>query len=78
MPVSEYDLIKGTGSINGGDPKFGAAYNDCVENACDFRLQSNSPLINMGATLTGFSTDKNGVTRPQENAGFGCRTFETW
>ncbi len=63
--ATAYNLIKGTGSINGGDPKFVAAYDNCVNNVCDFRLQSDSPLKDVGATLTGFSTDKNGVSRPQ-------------
>ena len=60
-----YDAIKGTGSINGGDPKLVAVYDDCVANECNFNILVDSPLKDVGATLTGFSTDKNGVTRPQ-------------
>lgn len=57
----------GTDYINGGDPKFVAAYNNCMVNACDFRLQSNSPLKDKGADLSGIwpsASDKDGVTRP--------------
>ena len=60
-----FNAIKGTGSINGGDPKFVAAYDNCITSACDFKLQADSLLKDMGATLTGFSTDKDGITRPQ-------------
>jgi hypothetical protein len=34
----------------------------------DYQLRVGSPAINAGATLTGFSTDKNGATRPQGSA----------
>jgi hypothetical protein len=51
------------GNINGGDPKFIAAYNNCVTSTCNFNLQASSPLIGMGATLAGFTTDKSGATR---------------
>jgi hypothetical protein len=45
--------------INGGDPKF-------VNMAgWDFHLQSNSPAIDKGTTLSGFNTDRDGITRPQ-------------
>jgi len=60
-------LISGTGDynyINGGNPKFVGAFTDCVNNSCDFRLQSGSPLIGAGVVLSGVTTDKNGVTRP--------------
>lgn len=50
--------------INGGNPKFVAAYTDCVNNACDFSLQADSPLIGAGMTLAGVTADKNGVARP--------------
>lgn len=50
--------------LNGGNPKFKAAYTDCVSNSCDFSLQSGSPLIGAGTTLAGVTTDKNGVARP--------------
>lgn len=63
-----FNAIKGTGSINGGDPKFVSVYDDCVNNNCDFNLQIDSPLKDVGATLTGFSTDKAGTSRPQGSA----------
>ena len=44
------------------DPKF------VNGGANDFRLQSTSPAINAGATLTEVTTDKDGVTRPQGSA----------
>jgi hypothetical protein len=53
-----------TAYINGGDPKFVAAYNDCVKNVCDFHLKSGSPLIGVGVQLNDlFATDKDGITR---------------
>ena len=54
--------------LNGGDPKFVAAYDNCIKNACDFRIQKGSPLIDAGADLSASwkgATDKNGVSRPQ-------------
>jgi hypothetical protein len=70
-----FNSMKGTGSINGGTPKFVAAYDNCVTNTCDFRLRSDSPLKDAGATLTGFTTDKNGITRPQ-GAAWDIGAFE--
>lgn len=61
------ELIDETGDhdyINGGNPKFIAAYTDCVNNTCDFRLQSDSPLIGAGIPLAGVPTDKVGFSRP--------------
>jgi hypothetical protein len=55
--------------INGGDPMF-------VDPARgDYRLKPNSPAINKGATLTGFSYDKDGTIRPQ-GAGWDIGAFE--
>jgi hypothetical protein len=53
-----------TGGVSGGDPKFIAAYNNCIINTCDFRLQKNSPAKDKGLTLTGFADDKDGIDRP--------------
>lgn len=64
-------LINQTGDhnyINGGDPGFVAAYTDCVNNPCDFRLRENSPLIGAGVTVAEVTTDKNGVLRPNPPA----------
>ena len=56
--------LSDSGAVNGGDPKFVAAYNDCVANTCDFSLQSDSPLLGMGADLSAsFTTDYAGNTR---------------
>jgi hypothetical protein len=63
-----YNAISGTGSINGGDPKFMAAYDNCISYICNFNLKSDSPLRDSGAALIGFSVDKKGVTRPQGSA----------
>ncbi len=54
-----------TSYITGGNPKFVAAYNDCIANVCNFAFQSNSPLINKGVT---FSDDYTGLSRPQWEA----------
>jgi len=55
--------------VNGGDPKFVAAYNNCITNACDFRIQAGSPLIGKGVDLSSvFTTDKDGKSRPQGSA----------
>ncbi len=53
--------------VNGGNPLFVAASTDCIANACDFRLQSRSPLISKGTNppRAAFAVDKDGVTRPQ-------------
>ena len=60
MPPDEYfDEIHG---IEGGDPKFV----DISNNA--FQLKSDSPAKDSGATLTDFSVDKDGTTRPQGSA----------
>jgi hypothetical protein len=72
-----YGMLDGTGRteasiiasgdmnyVNGGDPKFIAPFTDCIVNTCNFQLQSDSPLKDAGATLTGFSTDKHGGSRP--------------
>ena len=64
---TESILITDTGDqdfINGGDPKFVAAYTDCIHNNCDFRLQSDSPLLGKGIKLSGVTTDKTGAARP--------------
>jgi hypothetical protein len=48
--------------INGGDPKFvNAAAND-------FHLQSGSPAVDRGATVSGFNYDFDGTMRPQGGA----------
>lgn len=63
-----FNALGEANSINGGDPKFVAAYDNCIKNACDFRIQKGSPLIDAGADLSASwpsATDKNGVTRPQ-------------
>jgi hypothetical protein len=53
-----------TMAVNGGDPKFVAPYTDCVNNTCNFHLQSSSPLIGKGVQLNAsFTVDKDGVTR---------------
>jgi hypothetical protein len=57
-----------TGMVNGGDPKFVAAYTNCVTNTCDFHISANSVLLDKGSTLAGFTTDKDGVLRPQGSA----------
>mgnify|MGYP000241755714 CR=1 FL=1 len=63
-----YNMVSGSGSINGGDPGFLAAYDNCVLFRCDFRIRADSPLRNAGRELTGFDTDKRGLIRPQGSA----------
>ena len=54
----------GSGSINGGNPYFIAAYDNCITNTCNFHLASNSPLKEAGTDLSAyFTTDKDGNTR---------------
>ena len=55
--------------INGGDPMFVDPANN------DYRLKPNSPAINKGATLTGFTYDKEGNIRPQ-GASWDIGAFE--
>ena len=52
----------GTNPINGGDPKF------VNLTTGDYHLQSTSPLVDKGVTITGFNIDKEGITRPQGTA----------
>lgn len=57
----------GNDNINGGDIGFVAAYTNCVQNACDFHLKSNSVLIGKGANLSALwsnAKDKDGNSRP--------------
>jgi hypothetical protein len=63
--------------INGGDPKFVAAYDDCIANACDFHLQSNSPAKDAGVAINGWSNpaDMDGITRPKD-AGWDIGAYE--
>jgi len=49
--------------INGGNPKFVAAFTNCIKNTCDFHLQSDSPLIGAGIALDLVTTDKDGLIR---------------
>jgi hypothetical protein len=77
-------------SLNGGDPRFVAAYNNCVTNNCDFRLQATSPLIGKGADLSGVwanAKDLDGTPRPQggtwemgayEYTAIGIADFGLW
>jgi hypothetical protein len=60
---NSWENYGGSGSINGGDPKFVAAYDNCITNACDFHLQSSSPLIGKGIYLSSVTKDKDGDTR---------------
>jgi hypothetical protein len=53
---------KGSNYINGGDPKFVNA------GANDFHLQSSSPAIDKGTTLTSFNYDYDRIVRPQGTA----------
>ena len=46
-------------SISGGDPKF------IDEAGHDYRLQSSSPLIDRGVSISSFNTDRDGVSRPE-------------
>ncbi len=48
--------------MNGGDPRLVNA------GANDFHLQSNSPALDKGTTLTGFDNDYEGTGRPQGSA----------
>ena len=57
-----------TGFINGGNPRFVAAYNNCLTSVCDFHLQASSPLIGKGMDLYvqwPGTTDYEGNARPQ-------------
>lgn len=54
--------------INGGNPKFIGIFPDCYSNRCNFRLQSDSILINTGVDLSSvwaIAKDYDGVARPQ-------------
>ncbi len=54
--------------VNGGNPQFVAAYENCVANTCDFHLQPTSPLIGKGVDLLSMwssAKDKDGIARPQ-------------
>ncbi|MFO1152046.1 MAG: DUF4082 domain-containing protein [Rhodospirillales bacterium] len=62
---SSYGTLSGSNEahgINGGNPQLVNA------GARDFHLLSSSPAINRGMTITGLTTDKDGVTRPQGSA----------
>jgi len=64
--------------INGGDPGFVAAYNNCITNTCDFHLRADSPLIDRGIDLSGSwldPTDFNGLPRPR-GAGWDIGAYE--
>ncbi len=63
--ISSHAALSGyaeVGGLNGGDPKFVNAA------AGDFRLLSNSPLIDRGLALTGVSTDYDRQPRLQGSA----------
>ena len=72
FPISTF---KETNGINGGDPMFVlfngtlncGTYNSTTHkcNNFDFSIRKTSPAKDHGARLTGFSTDKDGKTRPQ-------------
>ncbi len=57
-----------SGGVNGGNPQFKAAFTNCITNACDFHIGSTSAAKDKGTTLSGFATDRGGVTRPQGSA----------
>jgi hypothetical protein len=50
---------------NGGDPGMIALSNNCVTNTCDFHVGASSALVDVGSVISGFNTDKDGVSRPQ-------------
>lgn len=54
--------------VNGGNPQFTAVATNCTTNTCDFHIGATSVVIDRGTTLTGFSTDEDGVSRPQGSA----------
>ena len=51
-----------TGSVNNSDPAY---VNPGYLSSSDFTITTDSPAINAGATLSGFSDDKVGVSRPE-------------
>ena len=57
--------VPGTTNVIGGSPQFVAISTDCTANSCDFHLGSNSPDIDHGTAISGFSVDYVGGSRPQ-------------
>lgn len=50
--------------VNGGNPQFTSAASNCVTSKCDFHIGSTSVAKDKGTTISGFSVDKDGNTRP--------------
>jgi len=71
--AASYGVKSGWSEMHGvsaGDPKFVAPFTDCVENNCDFRLQTKSPMIDKGISIATWANPLNraGVSRPQGTA----------
>ena len=63
--------------VSGGDPKFVSYAGDDTSGANDFHLLADSAAVDQGTDLSalGFSTDYDGVTRPQ-GAGWDIGAYE--
>ena len=61
--------------VNGGNPQLVAYNNNCSSNTCNFDIQASSVLINKGVTMSGFTVDYVGTSRPQ-GAAWDIGAFE--
>ena len=80
VPVKDYNFVSHTATggtksyfnevhgVNGGNPQLIAHYDNCTLNTCDFHVGATSALINVGIAMSEFSTDKDGINRPQDSS----------
>jgi hypothetical protein len=78
--VSDYNFVSNTATggaktgfsethgINGGNPELIAYFDNCTTSSCNFHVGATSALIDKAAVVSGYTTDKDGVTRPQGSA----------
>ena len=59
-----YNAPSGSNYVNGGNPQFLSASSNCINNNCDFHIQTTSVCKDKGTDLSSlFSTDHDGNTR---------------